>query len=208
MKSDCTGVRPLTNNPGVRHNFAEISWDGKTIYYASNKRNRNYFDVYSMDLAGGTENLLYQQDGNNELAAVNDSGSKFIISRDGTEFSLDNYLYLVDARTKEETLLTPHTGAAQFGNVHFVTDGIVFAHNDKREFYSLAQMRKLNASGNDWSEKNRETKTLDNTNWDIGGVEMTPYGNMMAYTLNRDGFSELYLRKYETGGKPLITSIE
>ncbi|HMS39415.1 MAG TPA: S9 family peptidase, partial [Pyrinomonadaceae bacterium] len=32
------------------------------------------------------------------------------------------------------------------------------------------------------------------------------YGNTLAYTINREGFSELYLRKYETGGKPQITN--
>lgn len=206
MKPDGSGVRPLTNDPTVRHNFGEVSADGKFIAYASNKRNRNYFDIYTMDLATGKEQLQYQQDGSNDVVAVNDSGSKFIISRDGTELSLDNNLYLVDARTKSETLLTPHTDASQFGGAHFVADGIVFAHNNGREFYSLAQMRKKNASGDDWSEANREVKILDDTNWDVGGIEMTPYGSVMAYTVNREGFSELYLRRYETGGKPLITT--
>jgi len=28
---------------------------------------------------------------------------------------------------------------------------------------------------------------------------------MLAYTVNRDGFSELYVRKLDTDGKPLIT---
>jgi dipeptidyl aminopeptidase/acylaminoacyl peptidase len=37
---------------------------------------------------------------------------------------------------------------------------------------------------------------------------MVPNGNRIAYTLNRDGFSELYIRNYETGGKPLITTID
>lgn len=208
MKEDGTGVRELTADPKVRHNFGELSQDGKTIYYASNKRNRNFFDIYSMDVESGKEALIYQYDGNNDFAAVNDSGSKFVVSRDGTELSLDNNLYLIDARNKTETLLTPHTGAAQFGGVNFVADGIVFAHNNEREFYSLAQMRKINASGDDWSEKNREVKILDDASWDVGGIEMLHYGSTIAYTLNREGFSELYLRKYETGGKPLITTID
>jgi dipeptidyl aminopeptidase/acylaminoacyl peptidase len=208
MNADGTGVKELTNNPKVRHNFGELSEDGKTIYYASNKRNPQFFDIYSMDVASAKEELIYQSDGNNDFAAVNDAGSKFVVSRDGIELSLDNNLYLIDARNKTETLLTPHTGAAQFGSVNFVADGIVFAHNDKREFYSLAQMRKKNASGDDWSEANREVSILDNANWDVGGIEMQTYGNTIAYTLNREGFSELYLRKYETGGKPLITTIE
>src|SRR6186997_2258737 len=36
MKPDGSGVRALTNDPKVRHDFAEISRDGKKIYYASN----------------------------------------------------------------------------------------------------------------------------------------------------------------------------
>lgn len=208
MKPDGSSVRQLTKDPAVRNNFGKVLPDGKFIFYASNKRDRNDFDIYSMEIASGKEELIYQHGGINDVAAVNDSGSKIVVSRAGIEFSLDNDLLLIDTRTKAETLLTPHTGAAQYGNVNFVADGIVFSHNENREFMSLSQMRKRNASGDDWSAANRETSIIDNANWDIGCVEMSPYGSKIAYTLNRDGYSELFLRKYETGGKPLITSID
>ncbi len=208
MKTDGSGVRPLTNSPSVRHNFGAVSADSRVIYYASNKRNRNYFDVYSMTIADGRETLIYQQDGNNDVAAVNDSGSKLIISRDGTELSLDNNLYLVNAGSKDEILLTPHTGAAQFENPHFVADGIVFTHNKDREFIALAELRKKNAARDDWSAGNLVNDTIDAPSWDVTDVEMNTYGSVMAYTVNRDGFSELFLRKYETDGKPLITVID
>ena len=208
MKPDGTGVRALTDEPGIRHNFGEVSSDSKVIVYASNKRNRQFFDIYALAIADGKEWLVYQQDGNNSVAAVSDQCCKVIVSRDGTELSLDNNLYLVDADTKDEILLTPHTGAAEFDHAHFVADGIIFTHNDNREYISLAQLRKKNASGNDWSAANREVSILDDSKWDADNVAMNQYGNEIAYTLNRDGFSELYLRKYETGGKPLITVVE
>ena len=208
MKPDGSGVRALTDEPKVRHNFAGVSDDGKTIFYASNKRDPTYFDVYSMDIASGKEQLLYQYDGNINIAAVNRNGSKFIISRDSDELSLDNDLYLVDARTKKETLLTPHTRAAEFGNAHFVADGIVFSQNNNREFISLSQMRKKNAAGDDWSDANREVDVLDDAKWDVSDIAMNDSGSTIAYVLNRDGFSELYLRKYETDGKPLITVVD
>ena len=208
MKSDGTGVKALTDEPGIRHNFGLVSDDSKIIAYTSNKRDRTYFDIYSMEIATGKETLLYQFDGNNSIAAMNDSGTKFIVNRDGTELSLDNNLYLVDARTKSEILLTPHTGAAEFGEANFVADGIVFTHNDNREFISLAQMRKKNASGDDWSDANREVQVLDDSKWDVDDLAMNQYGSEIAYTLNREGFSELYLRKYETDGKPLITVVD
>jgi len=115
---------------------------------------------------------------------------------------------LIDAQTKSETLLTPHTGAAEFGNARFVLDGIIFTHNDNREFISLAQLRKKNASGDDWSDTNREVSIIDDAKWDVDNVTMNQYGSEIAYTLNREGFSELYLRKYETDGKPLITVVD
>ena len=207
MKTDGSGVRELTNDPKIRHNFSEISFDGKTIYYTSNKRNRTFFDVYSMDLATGKEELLYQYDGNVDVAAVSDSGKKIVVSRDGIEKSLDNDLYLVDVESKKEVHLTPHTDASQFGNVHFLADGLLYTTNDKRDFQGLAQMRKINAAGDDWSEANRETKIVHEAAWDVSGVEMQTYGSMIAYTVNRAGFSEIWLRGVETGGKPLIATV-
>jgi dipeptidyl aminopeptidase/acylaminoacyl peptidase len=207
MKPDGSAVRALTEDPKVRHNFAEVSDDGKTVYYASNKRNRTFFDVYSMDIATGKETLLYQHDGNINIAAVNDAGTKFVLSRDGIEKSLDNDLFIVDVRTKKETLLTPHNDASEFGDVEFLADSIILTTNDKREFAGLAQMRKKNAAGDDWSESNREVRIIDDQKWDVGGVAMNHYPRVMAYTVNREGFSEIYLRKIETGGKPLISTI-
>ena len=37
---------------------------------------------------------------------------------------------------------------------------------------------------------------------------MSTYGKTIAYAVNNNGFSELYLRGYETGGKPLITVVD
>ncbi len=200
-------VKALTNDPTVRHNFGLISRDADIIAYSSNKRNRNYFDIYAMDIASGREILLYQQDGDNSIVALSDNGRQMIISRSGGELSLDNNLYLVDLKSKAATLLTPHTGSAQFGNARFTADGIIYTHNDKREFVGLAQMRQKNAAGDDWSLTNLTSDIIDDAKWDIGDVEMDPLGSHLAYSANREGFSEIFLRTIETGGKPLITTV-
>lgn len=208
MKPDGSGVRALTDEPAVRHNFGLVSQDGDVIVYASNKRNREFFDIYAMGVADGKEVLLYQNDGNNNVVDISPTGNRIIISRDGTELSLDNNLYLIDLKTKKEQLLTPHKDAAEFSDVHFVADGIIYSQNNDREFSSLSQMRKKNAAGDDWSDANREVNVLDDSKWDVTDVEMNDSGSTIAYVLNRDGFSELYLKKYETDGKPLITVVD
>jgi dipeptidyl aminopeptidase/acylaminoacyl peptidase len=192
LSNDGAEIKELTNNPTVRHNFADFSHDGTKIYYSSNKRDRNFFDIYSMNLADGKEELLYQQDGNNDFAAASKDGSKLIISRDGIELGLDNNLYLIDAKTKQETLLTPHEGASQIGVVDFLDDNtVLLGSNDGREFINFARM----------DLKTKKVQFLDDTNWDLGGGDISDDGRMFAYTINRDGFSELYIIETKDIGK-------
>lgn len=200
MAQDGSEIRALTSDPKVRHNIGAWSNDSKRISYSSNKRNPNYFDVYVMDVASGREELVYQQDGSNSPTATwSFDDHRIIVNHDNEQLSLDNDLYLVDLSTKQATHLTPHEGAAQFGDVRFAPDGhsIFFGTNDKREYYSLAQM----------DLATRRVDIIDNTEWDLSTIEMSPDGGMLAYTINREGYSELYLRRLDTDGKPLITAI-
>jgi dipeptidyl aminopeptidase/acylaminoacyl peptidase len=199
MSPDGSEIKALTSDPKVRHNFGGWSHDGKWISYASNKRDRNFFDVYVMEVATGREQLVYQQDGSNDAVAWSFNDRKLIVSHDNEQLSLDNDLYLVDLQTKQATHLTPHEGAAQFGNVRFTPDdhSILFGTNDKREFYSLAQM----------DLQSKRVDIIDNTEWDLESIEISPDGGVLAYTINRDGFSELFIRRLDTDGKPLITAV-
>lgn len=204
MKADGTGIKELTNTPKIRHNFGDWSNDGAKIYYASNKRNPQFFDIYAMTLADGKEELLYQQDGSNSFAAASDKGEKIIVSRSGTELSLDNNLYLYDLKAKKETLLTPHTDASQFGDVEFLPDGdsVIFTSNQDREFAVMTQIDNLQNPKMKYVFSIRPEQT-----WDVEGIAFPERGSHFAYTLNREGFSELRLRKFEVSGKPLITNI-
>jgi dipeptidyl aminopeptidase/acylaminoacyl peptidase len=199
LSTDGSEIRALTDNPKVRYNFGGWSHDGKRIAYASNKRDPNYFDIYTMEVASGREELVYQQNGSNQPLDWSFDDQQLVISHDSDQLSLDNDLYLLDLRTKQATLLTPHQGASQFGRVHFTPDGhsILLATNDNREFYSLAQM----------NLQTRKIDILDDSQWDIGATRMSQDGSLFAYTINRDGFSELYIRKLDTDGKPLITTL-
>ena len=192
LANDGSEVRALTDAPKVRHNFGEWSHDGRRISYASNKRNPNFFDIYVMDIATGREDLIYQQDGSNEVAAWSFDDRFLIVSHDNEQLSLDNDLFLVDTQTRQATLLTQHTGAAQFSDVHFTSDGrfVIFGTNDSRDFYQLARM----------DLQTKRVETLDDSSWDLDASQMSGDGRMFAYTLNRDGFSELYVRDVGSDG--------
>ncbi|MBK7705910.1 MAG: S9 family peptidase [Acidobacteria bacterium] len=204
MDANGANIRELTASPKIRHNFGGWSDDGSKIYYASNKRNPQYFDIYAMTVADGKEEIVYQFDGSNSFAGASSDGRRVIVSRSGTELSLDNNLYLYDTQLKTETLLTPHTDASQFGDVEILPDGdsLLFTSNKDREFAAMVQMDNVWPKGNPMPFLIRPEE-----NWDVEGVTFPENGSYFAYTLNREGFSELRLRKYEVDGKPLITRI-
>ncbi|MBK8810649.1 MAG: PD40 domain-containing protein [Acidobacteria bacterium] len=204
MDANGANIRELTASPKIRHNFGGWSDDGSKIYYASNKRNPQYFDIYAMTVADGKEEIVYQFDGSNSFAGASSDGRRVIVSRSGTELSLDNNLYLYDTQLKTETLLTPHTDASQFGDVEILPDGDspLFTSNKDREFAAMVQMDNVWLKGNPMPFLIRPEE-----NWDVEGVTFPENGSHFAYTLNREGFSELRLRKYEVDGKPLITRI-
>ncbi len=199
MKPDGSNVKELTANPQIRYNFGDWSHDGKRIYYASNKRDKTYFDVYSMEVASGKEELIYQQNGSNDFAAASDDGSRVIVSRSGTELGLDNNLYLIDAKTKKETLLTPHEGAAQYGDVLFVSNNeINLTTNEKREFMSFATMF-VNEKFIQVADENSPAKQ-----WDLDAIELSPNKNAQARLTNREGFSELEIRRLKPKDKVAV----
>jgi len=192
MTTDGAQVRQLTDAPRIRHNLGPWSADGRRISYASNKRNPNFFDIYVMDLATGQESLVYQQDGSNAAVAWSSDGRFIVVSRSSDTLSLDNDLYLVELATKGVTHLTPHTGAAQFGDVHFTRDNrsLILSTNVSGEWQSLARM----------DLQSRKIVPATDAAWDTDASEMSTDGRLLAYTLNREGFSELYVRKLTDAG--------
>jgi dipeptidyl aminopeptidase/acylaminoacyl peptidase len=192
MSPDGAQVRQLTDAPKIRYNFGAWSADGRRISYASNKRNPNFFDIYVMDVASGQESLVYQQDGSNAAVAWSPDGRFIVVSRSSDTLSLDNDLYLVELASKGVTHLTRHQGAAQFGDVHFTRDqrSLLLSTNVGGEWQSLARM----------DLATRKIVPATNAEWDTDASEMSVDGRLLAYTLNRDGFSELYVRKLNDAG--------
>ena len=193
LSPDGAEIKALTNDPKIRHNFGDWSHDGKRISYASNKRHKDYFDIYVMDVATGREELVYQQDGSNSPVAWSFDDRWLVVSHDNEQLSQDNDLYLVNLQTKQSTHLTPHEGSAEFDDVHFTRDGnsILLGTNDKREFYSLARLNLAN----------KNIEILDDTQWDLASTTISNDGRLLAYTINRDGYSELYVRELGADGR-------
>ncbi|MBA3248623.1 MAG: S9 family peptidase [Pyrinomonadaceae bacterium] len=192
MSPDGAEVKALTDTPKIRHNFGAWSPDSKRISYASNKRDPNFFDIYVMNVLTREESLVYSQDGSNNFTAWSHDGKQIVISRSSDTLSLDNDLYLVDLASKSVTHLTPHEGAAQFGGVHFTPDNraLLLTTNVGGEWLTLSKL----------DLQTKRIEPLEKAEWDVAATSMSDDGKLFAYTSNRDGFSELYVRRLSPAG--------
>ena len=50
MNDDGSDIKSITNDPDNIYRLGGVSKDGKKIVYASNKRDKQFFDIYVMDL--------------------------------------------------------------------------------------------------------------------------------------------------------------
>ena len=74
-------VKDITPFEGVKSNFYGWSKDKKYLYYGSNKRDPRFFDVYKMDIADYSSNLLYQNNDGLNFSGMSDDENYFAFQK-------------------------------------------------------------------------------------------------------------------------------
>jgi dipeptidyl aminopeptidase/acylaminoacyl peptidase len=99
--------------------------------------------------------------------------------------SANNDLYLLSLETKEAKHLTPHEGNALYGSGQWTSDskGFFVVSDQDREFANLAYF--------DVTEN--KLSFLEDYDWDIESVQLSPDGKILATLANVEGYHALRL---------------
>jgi dipeptidyl aminopeptidase/acylaminoacyl peptidase len=163
---------PLVSDPRFIHRTPHAA--GRTLAYATNRRNGVDFDVVARDLESGEEQV-FELDGNNGVAAVAPDGRSIVVERVGAR-SGDTDLLLCDLDGGQVSLLTPHEGAAEFMTPAWTADGLAWATNDGRDTLAIV------CGG----------ETLFESEWDVE-LAADDSGRLLLALENADGYSRLHL---------------
>jgi dipeptidyl aminopeptidase/acylaminoacyl peptidase len=183
--------RALTADPGTIHTLGAVSSDGQRVAFANNARDRQFFDVWTLDVNApdATPRLVMATDELLTPLAWTADGGALIVQRANT--NLDHDLFLVPADGGPVRLLTPHTGEASISRAIASPhgDALYLLSNQDREFTALIHL---------------DLATLDRTvlagpDWDIEALALAPAGDWLAYSVNEDGYSRLVFRELATG---------
>lgn len=177
---------PLTADPEVIHNVGAVSTDGHRLAFSSNQRDRRFFDVSVLGLGEGASGArtLVEADALLYPVAYSPDGSRLLIRRNNS--NLDQDLLMLDDGASELRLLTAHDGEATILDVAFAPDGqsLLVATNEGGEFSALVR---LGLDG-------QRLEVLAEPEWDVELVRASPASGWIAYSVNEDGVSRLWLR--------------
>jgi len=133
------GDDPLVVDERYKHDTPHAA--GRTLAYATNRRNGVDFDVVARDLESGEERV-FEIGGYTSVAAISPNGRRIVADRIG-ERSGDNDLFLCDLDSGEVTHLTPHDEPAEYVTPCFHGDELLWATNEGRETFAVAGVGSL-----------------------------------------------------------------
>ena len=145
VRSDGTGLRRLTDGKQDNNAFNAWSDDGRKIYIDSNRRDPASRNSFAIDVASGKIELVAKNPGVGFISSVTRDGRYALLGR--VRSRGNNNLHLLDLTTGQDTLITPHEGAAQyFGEIAKDGRAVYMASNEGRDLAAFARL-KLNAGG-------------------------------------------------------------
>jgi len=189
VPSETGWAYPLTKDDQVRHHLpAEaFSPDGRRFAYTSNARQPTDFDVYVRDVDGEAQ-LVLEGHALYDVDRWSPDGRYLLVVE--ILSNTDQNIHLVEVSTGESRLLTPHEGEVIHTPGPFAPDGHGFylLTNAGREFRGLA-FHELQSG---------ETQWIETPEWDVEDFDLSENGRFLAWTVNEDGYSKLYVRDIAT----------
>lgn len=179
---------PLTHDLGAMHPSAAWSPDGRRIAYAGNERDPRHLDLHVVGADGAEPRRVLEVEGIHQVDGWSPDGRSLLVSR--RESFAQGDVFTVDTVTGAARHLTPHVGSALFQRPRPSPDGrSVYLLSDLDADF-LCIWRVDLATG-------KLERVLD-AGWDVDDLATSPDGRWLAYAVNVDGWSQLWLLDLES----------
>ncbi|MBX2899725.1 MAG: alpha/beta fold hydrolase [Cyclobacteriaceae bacterium] len=189
----------LISDANAKAQFYGWSYNQKLMYYASNSRDKRFFDLYSVQVGNAGEDKIYPA----SLVYKNDKGlNPAAISNDDRYIALteeittnNSNMYLLDTQSGKTNLLSQHDGDAQFDPQYFSQDGtkLIYTTNMGSEFTYLAT----------YDIATGTTTKLEEAPWDVMYSSLSRNGKYRVVAINNDARTEIKIYDEANGGKLL-----
>jgi len=188
-----SGDVTLLTDGKSRNTGAVWSYAGDKVVYGSTRRTGDDVDLWEVEPANPkSDHILAQlQGGGWQALDWSPDGQKILVLEEIS--ANESYLWLMDSKSGEKSLLTPKGGSVKIAYSYglFSKDGKgIYVTTDKdSEFQRLAYI--------DLATK-EHTYLTTNIPWDVDELALSYDGKTIAYVANEDGFGVLHLLDTKT----------
>jgi len=180
LKPDGTS-KDLTPGENEKANFAGWSGDKQYMYYLSNKRNPQFFDLYRMKTGVWEPELLYENTDGYSVSGISESGKYLALAKPIT--TSENKLFLLNRENSEMTEISkPGFNYSPTGFNKDETE-LYYTTNHGGEFSRLMS----------FNLESKESKVLYETNWDVMYSNLSENDTYRVIAINEDGANKLIL---------------
>ncbi len=185
-------VEDLTPDSTVKSEFYRWSFDEKSFFYISNKRNPRYFDLYEMDIATFNPKMVYKNDKGYDVASISNDKAYLALVKPITTNNSDMYLY--DVKNKKLTLLSKHEGDINFSPATFTPDSkkLYYLTDENNEFTYLKA----------YDIATGKTEEIEKADWDIWYSYFSRNGKYRVVASNED--AKTAIKIYNTSDNSLV----
>jgi dipeptidyl aminopeptidase/acylaminoacyl peptidase len=178
------------------------SYAGDKLVYGSTRRTGNDVDLWEIEPANPkSDHLLAQLQGGGWQALDWSPDAGRILAVEGISAN-ETYLWIIDAKSGDKTLITPKGGAVKIAYNHgrFSKDGKgIYVTTDKdSEFQRLAYV--------DLATQQHTYLTTE-IPWDVDEFGLSDDGKTIAFVANEDGFGVLHLLDTKTRKEKPVPSL-
>ncbi|UCE40591.1 MAG: S9 family peptidase [Candidatus Aminicenantes bacterium] len=176
LRNEDGTVKDLTPDEKAKAGFYGWSFDEKSLFFGSNKRDPRFMDIYEMDIETFTPQMVYQNDEGYELGSISRDKRYFAFIKPITTSNVDMYLY--DREIEETKHLSPHEGDVNYSPQTFSTDSksLYYTTDEDSEFTYLKR----------YDIESGQSETIEQANWDIFYSYFSRNGKYRVVGINED----------------------
>jgi dipeptidyl aminopeptidase/acylaminoacyl peptidase len=167
----------LTPGEKVKVNFNGWSKDRKTLFFSSNERDPQYFDLYRMNTGDWKKEMIFKNTDGYDLTVRTKDGSIIALTKPVT--TSESRLFILNTGNGRLTEISESGKPASYNASAFSTDN--------KSFYYTTDEGKEFTYGVKYNIQDGSREILYETNWDVVGIYFSENMKYRLIIINEDG---------------------
>jgi dipeptidyl aminopeptidase/acylaminoacyl peptidase len=189
-------TKDLTPDKGAKARFYGWSKDQKSFFFASNKRDKSFMDVYEMEIENFTSKMIYENKEGYDVSEI--SNDKNILALSKTVNTNDSDLFLFD-RTIKKTTKINNTNSSNSASTFSLDDTELYYTTDAAGEFST--LMKYNVTSG-------ESEKVLQKEWDVNGCYFTKTGKYRVSYINEDAKNVIEVLDVATGKNIALPNVD